>query len=299
MLFSDVTRFMIIFAIFLLGLAMYLTVPPFVMDNTDDNSEGRWTLIAMLQDLVKLGLLCVDSRWTFVCSWETLTRRAASINSTGRTSAGGAVGTWGGSSSYIFYLLMSIILLLNLLIAMMGQTYEKTMEVSEIEWRVAFARRILLYETLAAAYNACRPKSKAIHTARGKYWPDGKHYHISVTSQPILRVPAPVVSSLSSGNRRRYRAARAAGATAMTPSPEHGELKGAATPLLATPPQGKGGLAPLPAGVSAVPTRRQLLRGGSVSPQAKGRGEQASSKGQPACSYIHNDLMPTCATSSS
>ena len=55
----DITPFMIIFGIFLLnyGLAMYITAPPYLMDDTSDNNEGRWTLTYMIQDLVKLGLL--------------------------------------------------------------------------------------------------------------------------------------------------------------------------------------------------------------------------------------------------
>ena len=101
MLFSDVTRFMIIFAIFLLnyGLAMYLTVPPFVMDNTDDNSEGRWTLIAMLQDLVKLGLLGVELPMDFRVQLGDFDTQGGFDKFNGPYLGGGAVGTWGGSSS--------------------------------------------------------------------------------------------------------------------------------------------------------------------------------------------------------
>lgn len=278
MLFSDVTRFMIIFAIFLLnyGLAMYLTVPPFVMDNTDDNSEGRWTLIAMLQDLVKLGLLGVELPMDFRVQLGDFDTQGGFDKFNGPY-----LGGWGCWNlgwflvMYIFYLLMSIILLLNLLIAMMGQTYEKTMEVSEIEWRVAFARRILLYETLAAAYNACRPKSKQFTLRAGKYWPDGKHYHI------FRDVTANLEGSGTGGIIPLFRQSQEDTAPpeppvlpVSTPSPEHGELKGAATPLLAaTPAPGKkGGLAPLPAGVSAVPDSTAAAAGEAllVSPSSEG-----------------------------
>ena len=179
MLFSDVTRFMIIFAIFLLnyGLAMYLTVPPYVIDVTDDNSEGKWTLIAMFQDLVKLGLLGVELPMDFRVQLSDTQGAYDKFNE-------GYLGTWGWWNlgiflgMYVFYTLMSIILLLNLLIAMMGQTYETTMEVSEIEWRVSFARRILLYETLAAAYNGVRSKSKQFELWAGTKYPDGRYYHV-------------------------------------------------------------------------------------------------------------------------
>ena len=36
---------------------------------------------------------------------------------------------------------MSLVLLLNLLIAMMGDTYQTTQGNSTLEWRVAYARR--------------------------------------------------------------------------------------------------------------------------------------------------------------
>ena len=49
---------MILFLIFLgnYGIAMYLTVPPYVITNSEEtNSDGHWQLTAMLQDLFKLG----------------------------------------------------------------------------------------------------------------------------------------------------------------------------------------------------------------------------------------------------
>ena len=50
---------------------------------------------------------------------------------------------------YFFYILASLILLLNLLIAQMGTTYEDLNLSAVIDFRVAFARRVLIYETLA------------------------------------------------------------------------------------------------------------------------------------------------------
>lgn len=176
---------------------------------------------------------------------------------------------------YIFYLLMSIILLLNLLIAMMGQTYEKTMEVSEIEWRVAFARRILLYETLAAAYNSCRPKSKQFTLHAGKYWPDGKHYHIfSDVTANLEGSGTGGIIPLFSQSQKDTAPPEPTALPVPTPSPEHGELEGVATPLLAaTPaPLKKGGLAPLAAGVAALPDSTGAAAGEAllVSPSREG-----------------------------
>ena len=56
---------------------------------------------------------------------------------------------------YIFYTLMSIILLLNMLIAMMGDTYSNTRENSQIEWRVSFARLVRKYEMLLQPQQIC------------------------------------------------------------------------------------------------------------------------------------------------
>jgi len=47
---------------------------------------------------------------------------------------------------YLFYIIMSMILLLNLLIAMMGDTFSSTMAISTLEWRIDFARRVLRLE---------------------------------------------------------------------------------------------------------------------------------------------------------
>ena len=44
------------------------------------------------------------------------------------------------------YVLISNVLLVNLLIAMMGDTYGTTKENATLEWRVDFARRVLRLE---------------------------------------------------------------------------------------------------------------------------------------------------------
>ena len=47
---------------------------------------------------------------------------------------------------YVLYIVLSIIVLLNLLIAMMGDTYQTTKEHATLEWRVDYARRLLRLE---------------------------------------------------------------------------------------------------------------------------------------------------------
>ena len=54
-----------------------------------------------------------------------------------------------GKMLLVVYLLLSTVLLLNLLIAAMSVTYEETDAVAKLEFRIAFARRVLLYEELA------------------------------------------------------------------------------------------------------------------------------------------------------
>ena len=142
------------------GLAMYLNCPPYVMENSeDDSSNGKWTITSMIQDLIKLGLLGVELPMNVVAQQSLAMDGAKWDVDPGRTGVGnGYLDSWGVVNMgvfvglYMYYVLMSNILLLNLLIAMMGDTYEDTMKVSKVEWRVAFARRVLLYEILAKSF---------------------------------------------------------------------------------------------------------------------------------------------------
>ena len=47
---------------------------------------------------------------------------------------------------YFIYVIMCLILLLNLLIAMMGHTFDRILKASTLKWRVAFAQRVLRIE---------------------------------------------------------------------------------------------------------------------------------------------------------
>ena len=52
-------------------------------------------------------------------------------------------------AAYVFFVLMSIVLLLNLLIAMLSSTYARVQENATLECRLAFARAILRFELTA------------------------------------------------------------------------------------------------------------------------------------------------------
>ena len=54
---------------------------------------------------------------------------------------------------YYFYILMAMILLLNLLIALMSNTFNKVTEESKLRYRQDFARRVLRLELLARRMN--------------------------------------------------------------------------------------------------------------------------------------------------
>lgn len=51
---------------------------------------------------------------------------------------------------FLLFLVLVLVLLLNLLIAMMGKTYQQTMEDATLRWRIKFARLILRLELLAS-----------------------------------------------------------------------------------------------------------------------------------------------------
>lgn len=52
---------------------------------------------------------------------------------------------------YVLFIFVGVILLLNLLIAMMGETYENTKALATLEWRIEFARRVRRLEIIASS----------------------------------------------------------------------------------------------------------------------------------------------------
>ena len=142
MLEHDVTQFLIIFIIYIVdcGVAMWLMAPRYVMDSS--LGDGRWSFLAMTQELLMLGL--IGTELPVSVSDEFHNKQGHYIDKPADLFNLGVF-----SLLYGYFAVMTLILLLNLLIAMMGQTFQETMEVAHIEWRLAFARRVLLYETLA------------------------------------------------------------------------------------------------------------------------------------------------------
>ena len=67
---------------------------------------------------------------------------------------------------YILYVLMSIILLLNLVIAMLSFNFNIVYDKSTLEWRLMFARYVLRLELLARPLNRWDPV--LTHTPRGR-----------------------------------------------------------------------------------------------------------------------------------
>ena len=65
---------------------------------------------------------------------------------------------------YLTFVLLSLILLLNLLIAMMGNTFVEVQDEAVLEWRVLYARNILRLESLAEVW--ARPPFQ-LWTTRG------------------------------------------------------------------------------------------------------------------------------------
>ena len=157
---------------------------------------------------------------------------------------------------------MSIILLLNLLIAMMGQTYESTMQYSEIEWRVGFARRILLFEILASAHNAVRSKKKQFRIRAGtKGIADDNYYHVfrNVVANSEGGGTGGIDASLFGDDDDTSKAAAADAAKPPPPPPPPPttapELAPPGTPL--PPPKPGGVLTPLGAQRVASPPRSE------------------------------------------
>ena len=138
-----VTPFIIIFLIYLInyGVALYLTAPRHVMDRVNP-STGVWELGAMIEDVLLLGLIGSELPLDFA-------GEHYDGNIVSKTDAWSGINLSIFAGVYLYYVLMSTILLLNLLIAQMGDCYNKAYLESTIDYRVNFARRVLLYEELA------------------------------------------------------------------------------------------------------------------------------------------------------
>ena len=110
--------------------------------------DGSWQLWTVAEEMIWLGLLGKELPVEF---WRLFTNLPPQFTSTERA----INGPWGYVNIaffielYISYVLLNLILLLNLLIALMGTTYQEHHDNMVIEYRVAFTRNILKYEMLA------------------------------------------------------------------------------------------------------------------------------------------------------
>lgn len=178
MIFHDVVPFVCIFIIFLLnfGVAMYITMPPYGIGSDELNVDGNWNIISAAYDITALSF--------FGDSLDNLDVRAVfpSWNGTNWVE-GDLVYKWDHFNFiiffvlYVMYALISITLLLNLLIAMMGDTYSTSAALSTIQYRVGLARRVMFYEQIFVALNNTGLVKFDLHCGERGTTPEGKTYH--------------------------------------------------------------------------------------------------------------------------
>ena len=147
---GDVMKFMKVFSIVLVnyGVAQYIAYPrtgdvfqPLVSPSFNGMTSAVQALVemAMLGENIKLDLSHFGSYAT-------------------KTGKGMSVGQKLETVAYIgmlyLYIIMALVLLLNLLIALMGDTYVKVMEQAVREWRVANLQLILRLEILSKPFTS-------------------------------------------------------------------------------------------------------------------------------------------------
>jgi transient receptor potential cation channel subfamily V protein 6 len=137
MLGNDIAKFMKVFIIVFInyGFAMYICYP-----RTGDvfaplNSPAFNSLSAAMQAMIELALL-----------GETPTIKIGGFEAFNTAQI---IEFWAYILFMFMYLVMALILLLNLLIAMMGNTFAEVQEQAVREWRVANAQSLLRIESLA------------------------------------------------------------------------------------------------------------------------------------------------------
>jgi len=89
---------------------------------------------------------------------------------------------------YIFYTVILLILLLNLLIAMMGSTYGEVMESSTLEWRWSYGRRIFRLERCCHGVRPFRWLTGPVQcgNARGVVFVKGDVVHLDWASMTVF-----------------------------------------------------------------------------------------------------------------
>jgi hypothetical protein len=137
---QDIAKFMKVFTIVFInyGFAMYICYPRVGDVFAPLNSPEFNSLTAAVQALVELALLG-ETPALVLGNFESF-------------STGQLIEFWVYVSFLMLYLIMALILLLNLLIAMMGDTFATVQEQAVREWRVANAQMLLRLEMLARGF---------------------------------------------------------------------------------------------------------------------------------------------------
>jgi hypothetical protein len=143
MLSKDVGHWLLLFAIFILnyGFVVYVCYPPNFSDPvlaTADPVPGFNDFGTAVWSLIETGLIGERIQLD-ISSWKGFNTSSAKAVWTN-------VAFVAFLMSVITYYIMALVLLLNLLIAMMGETYKVTMQRATLEWRVAYARQVLRLE---------------------------------------------------------------------------------------------------------------------------------------------------------
>jgi len=148
MLANDVAKWLILFAIIFVNYGYFLAYTCYPSFNTlgfdpvpDFHSplSAMWGLLqlAMLGEGFDVNLGDLPTELTGASGWKYLAFSCFIIG-------------------LVLFIIMTLVLLLNLLIAMMGDTYRSSQEQSTLEWRVDYARRVLRLELQVKFLHRCR-----------------------------------------------------------------------------------------------------------------------------------------------
>ena len=179
----DVSVFLVMYAIFFctFGVPTYISYPRVGSHEIGyfPNFNG---FLSSLHELNELAVLGEPSTYTLkggepsnAAGWYDLVRRA-SIGEELPAHEEIAPQEWFELVAFVVcyycYLITTIVLLLNLLIAMMNHTFISSQQASVLEWRVMFARNLLKLEMLAEAFQ----RAGWCETHGGERAPNGKCY---------------------------------------------------------------------------------------------------------------------------
>jgi hypothetical protein len=146
MLGGDVTKFLKVFIIILInyGFAMYIAYPHTGDVFRSNFSPDMNSIPSALQALIQMAVLGENIPIDFS------PYNFAPMNTAQKLESAGYV------MLLYMYIIMSLILLLNLLIAMMGDTYATVLDQAVREWRVGMAQLVLRLEILARPFTDVR-----------------------------------------------------------------------------------------------------------------------------------------------